>query len=92
MDRFTEMLSDLFNDDLCLAPASLKPMFTKGRRPTVRRVLLLCLMVSRSAERLWACRNFARQTWQAEESNRREFHVSFDSIRLAVPAFLQDLR
>ena len=84
MDRFTEMLSDLFNEDLCLAPASLKPMFTKGRRPTVRRVLLLCHMVSRSAERLWTCRNFAIQKWQAEESERTEFHASFDSTRLAV--------
>ena len=84
MDRLTEMLSDLFSEDLCLAHSSLKPMFTEGRRPTVRRVLLLCLMVSRSAERLWACRNFAIQKWQAEESKRTEFHVSFDSTRLAV--------
>ena len=92
MDRLTEMLSDLFSEDLCLAHSSLKPMLTEGRRPTVRRVLLLCHMVSRSAERLWTCRNFAIQKWQAEESKRTEFHVSFDSIRLAVPAFLQDLR
>ena len=56
MDRLTEMLSDLFSEDLGLTPSSLKPIFTNGRRPTVRRVLLLCLMVSRSAERLWTCR------------------------------------
>ena len=82
--RLTEMLSDLFSEDLCLAHPSLKPMFTEGRRPSVRRALLLCHMVSRSADRLWACRHFAIQTWQAGEFNRREFHISFESIRLAV--------
>ena len=84
MDRLSQLLSDLFSEDLGLTPSSLQCIFTNGRRPTVRRVLLLCHMVAKSARQLWACRNFAIQTWQVEESNRREFHISFDSIRLAV--------
>ena len=84
MDRLSQLLNDLFSEDIDLTPSSLQCIFTNGRRPTVRRVLLLCHMVAKSARQLWACRNFAIQTWQVEESNRREFHISFDSIRLAV--------
>lgn len=46
----------------------------------MRRALLLCHMVSPSAQRIWACRHFAIQKWAATERLRDEFHVSFDSI------------
>ena len=81
LDRLRELIGGLFCEDISFARTNFKPIIDDGSELSVRRVLLLCHMVSMSAERLWKCRKFAIDTWQATETMRREFHVSFDSVR-----------
>ena len=81
LDRLRELIGGLFCKDISFADTDFKPIIDDGSELSVRRVLLLCHMVSMSAERLWQCRKFAIDTWQATEKMRREFHVSFDRVR-----------
>ena len=81
LDRLRELIGGLFCEDISFARTNFKPIIDDGSELSVRRVLLLCHMVSKSAEQLWTCRRIAIDTWQATETRRREFHVSFDSMR-----------
>ena len=81
LDRLRELIGGLFCKDISFADTDFKPIIDDGSELSVRRVLLLCHMVPMSAELLWECRKFAIDTWQATETMRREFHVSFDRVR-----------
>ena len=80
-DRLRELIGGLFCKDISFADTDFIPIIDDGSELSVRRVLLLCHMVSISADRLWRCRKFAIDTWHATETMRREFHVSFDTVR-----------
>ena len=57
LDRLRELIGGLFCEDISFARTNFKPIIDDGSELSVRRVLLLCHMVSMSAELLWKCRN-----------------------------------